>query len=128
MNVELLKALNDPILRAHADPRVRAVVLTGQRENFCAGGDVKTFAAQGEALPDYLREATAWLQIATDSLLRPKAPVVTGGHADAAGGRVCVSEFAVMLARVDGVRRATEILVLNPALTAAPICGKAPSL
>jgi fatty-acyl-CoA synthase len=39
-------------------------LLTGEGPNFCAGGDVKTFAAQGVALPDYLREATSWLQAA----------------------------------------------------------------
>ncbi len=147
MNVELLKALNDAVLAAHADRRVRVVILTGQGGNFCAGGDVKSFAAKGEALPDYLREATAWLQIATASLLRLKAPVVTGVHGYAAGGGglglVCASDFVVAtrsarffsgavrvgmapdagstvtLAQIVGVRKALEILVLNPTLTAA---------
>lgn len=147
MNSDLLKALNDAVLQAHADPRVRVVVLTGQGKNFCAGGDVKAFAAQGERLPDYLREATAWLQIATASLLRLKAPVVTGVHGFAAGGGgfglVCASDFVVAaqsarffsgavrvgmapdagstvtLAQIVGVRKALEILLLNPTLSAA---------
>ncbi len=147
MNSDLLKTLNDAVLQAHADPRVRVVVLTGQGKNFCAGGDVKAFAAQGERLPDYLREATAWLQIATASLLRLKAPVVTGVHGFAAGGGgfglVCASDFVVAaqsarffsgavrvgmapdagstvtLAQIVGVRKALEILLLNPTLSAA---------
>jgi 2-(1,2-epoxy-1,2-dihydrophenyl)acetyl-CoA isomerase len=146
MNVELLKALNDALLAAHADPRVRVVLLTGEGKNFCAGGDVKTFAAKGEALPDYLREATAWLQIATATLLRLKAPVVTGVHGFAAGGGglglVCASDFVVAtrsarffsgavrvgmapdagatvtLAQIVGVRKALEILILNPTISA----------
>ncbi|HQV20994.1 MAG TPA: enoyl-CoA hydratase/isomerase family protein, partial [Gordonia sp. (in: high G+C Gram-positive bacteria)] len=86
LDVELLRALNDAVLTCHGDPSVRVVVLTGEGKIFCAGGDVKTFASKGEQLPDYLREATAWLQIATASLLRLKAPVVTGIHGFAAGG------------------------------------------
>lgn len=151
MNVELLKALNDAILAAHGDPRARVVLLTGQGKNFCAGGDVKVFAAKGSALPDYLREATAWLQIATASLLRLRAPVVTGVHGFAAGGGglglVCASDFVVAtrsarffsgavrvgmapdagstvtLARIVGVRKALEILTLNPVLSADEAAG-----
>jgi 2-(1,2-epoxy-1,2-dihydrophenyl)acetyl-CoA isomerase len=147
MNVELLKALNDAILTAHADPRVRVALLTGEGKNFCSGGDVKTFAAKGEKLPDYLREATAWLQIATASLLRLKAPVVTGVHGYAAGGGgfglVCASDFVVAtesarffsgavrvgmapdagttvtLTQIVGVRKALDILLRNPTLSAA---------
>ena len=48
MNVELLKALHEAILRCHADPRVRVVLLTGEGRNFCAGGDIHTFESKGE--------------------------------------------------------------------------------
>ena len=48
---------------------MRVVVLTGEGPNFCAGGDVKDFASKGEGLPDYLREATAWLQIVASALI-----------------------------------------------------------
>ncbi|MGW0036975.1 enoyl-CoA hydratase/isomerase family protein [Gordonia sp. NPDC003376] len=147
MDVELLRALNDAVLACHGSPEVRVVVLTGEGKNFCAGGDVKTFAAKGEALPDYLREATAWLQIATASLLRLKVPVVAGIHGFAAGGGglglVCAADIViaaastrifsgavrvgmapdggatVTLTQLVGLRKALEILLLNPTLTAA---------
>jgi 2-(1,2-epoxy-1,2-dihydrophenyl)acetyl-CoA isomerase len=151
MDVGLLRALNDAVLACHADPRTRVVVLTGEGKNFCAGGDVKTFAAKGERLPDYLREATAWLQIATASLVRLKAPVITGIHGFAAGGGglglVCASDLvvaarsarifsgavrvgmapdggsSVTLAQVVGLRKAMELLLLNPVLTAEEAAG-----
>lgn len=146
LDAPLLRALNDAVLACHGDPRTRVVVLSGEGPNFCAGGDVKTFASKGEGLPDYLREATAWLQIATASLLRLKAPVVTGVHGFAAGGGglglVCASDLvvaarsarifsgaarvgmapdggtSVTLTQIVGARKAMELLLLNPTLTA----------
>ncbi|MEU6375784.1 enoyl-CoA hydratase-related protein [Streptomyces sp. NPDC046909] len=146
LDVELLRALNDAILTCHSDPRTRVVVLTGEGKNFCAGGDVKTFASKGTALPDYLREATAWLQIATASLLRLKTPVIVGIHGFAAGGGglglVCAADIvvaarsarifsgavrvgmapdggsSVTLAQIVGARKAMELLLFNPTLTA----------
>src|SRR4051794_33748526 len=86
MDVPFLRALYDAIMAAHGEPKVRAVLLTGNGRNFCAGGDVKTFASKGEALPDYLREATSWLQISMSALTRLSAPVVAAVHGFAAGG------------------------------------------
>ena len=37
MDVPLLQALYRAILRCHGEPRVRAVLLTGEGPNFCAG-------------------------------------------------------------------------------------------
>ncbi|WP_459979989.1 enoyl-CoA hydratase/isomerase family protein, partial [Mycobacterium avium] len=77
LNVETLKALHDAVLTCHADPTVKVVLLSGAGRNFCAGGDVHTFESKGADLPDYLREATAWLQLATAALIQLRAPVVT---------------------------------------------------
>jgi 2-(1,2-epoxy-1,2-dihydrophenyl)acetyl-CoA isomerase len=147
LDVPLLKALYDSLMRCHGDPGVRALLLSGEGPNFCAGGDVKTFASKGEALPDYLREATSWLQISASALMRLNAPVVTIVQGFAAGGGgfglVCASDIVlaaessrfllgatrvgmapdagstVTLQRIVGVRRAMEIALTNPTLTAA---------
>jgi 2-(1,2-epoxy-1,2-dihydrophenyl)acetyl-CoA isomerase len=147
LDVPLLKALYDAVMRCHGEPGVRAVLLSGEGSNFCAGGDVKTFASKGEQLPDYLREATSWLQISASALMRLQAPVVAIVQGFAAGGGgfglVCASDLviagesakfllgatrvgmapdagvSVTLQRLVGHRRAMEIALTNPTLSAA---------
>jgi 2-(1,2-epoxy-1,2-dihydrophenyl)acetyl-CoA isomerase len=147
LDVPLLMALYDALMVCHGEPRVRALLLSGEGPNFCAGGDVKTFASKGEALPDYLREATSWLQISASALMRLQAPVVTIVHGFAAGGGgvglVCASDLviaaesarfllgatrvgmapdagsSVTLGRLVGHRRAMEIALTNPTISAA---------
>ncbi len=151
LNQELLHALNDAILQIHGDGRVRAVLLTGGGKNFCAGGDVHTFLSKGEALPNYIRVATGLLQTAASALIRLNPPVVAAVQGFAAGGGgmglVCASDFviagksarfmagatrvgmvpdagvSVTLTQLVGFRRAMEILMLNPVLSADEACN-----
>lgn len=147
MDVPLLKALYEAVMECHRMPDLRVLVLSGAGKNFCAGGDVKDFAAKGEGLPDYLREATALLQNTTSALIQLPAPVIAKVHGYAAGGGglglVCAADFviaaesarfmsgavrvgmapdggvSVTLAQLVGFRRAMEIILTNPTLTAA---------
>ncbi len=147
MSVELLKALYNAIMLCHGTPGVRALLLTGEGKNFCAGGDVQAFAARGKALPDYIRPATAHLQDSVLSLARLQAPVIVAVQGYAAGGGgfglVCAADFviaadsakflagatrvamapdagvSVTLPRLVGLRKATEILLTNPVIDAA---------
>src|ERR1700722_16211862 len=95
LNVEMLKALHEAILRCHADTSARVVLLSGEGRNFCAGGDIHTFESKGSDL----REATAWLQLATAALIQLRVPVVTAVQGFAAGGGglglVCASDIVV---------------------------------
>jgi len=146
MDVELLKGLYDVVMVCHGDPRVRVVLLSGEGKNFCAGGDVKMFASKGEALPDYLRQATSYLEICILGLMRLNAPVIAMVHGYAAGGGglglVCASDLvvatesshfmsgatragmapdagvSVSLARIVGLRRAMDILLTSRVLDA----------
>ena len=147
MNVDFLRALGDTLMLCHGEPRIRVVLLSGEGKNFCAGGDVRDFASKGEALPDYLRQATAYLQMAVATMIRLDAPVIACVHGFAAGGGgfglVCAADFviaaqsakflagatrvgmapdagvSVTLPRLVGLRRATAILLTNPTIGAA---------
>jgi 2-(1,2-epoxy-1,2-dihydrophenyl)acetyl-CoA isomerase len=150
LNVELLQALHAAVLACHANPAVRVVLLTGEGRNFCAGGDVHTFESKGEHLPEYLREATAWLQLATSALIQLRVPVVAAVQGFAAGGGglglVCASDVvvaaesakffsgavrvgmapdggsSVTLTQLIGLRQALRLLLLNPTVTATEAC------
>lgn len=147
MDLALLQALHDVLMRVHGDGRVRAVLLTGEGKNFCAGGDVHTFLSKGESLPDYIRVVTSTLQAVASLLLRLNPPVVCAVQGFAAGGGgmglVCSSDFvvaadsakflagatrvamvpdagvSVTLTQLVGLRKAMEILMLNPVIGAA---------
>jgi 2-(1,2-epoxy-1,2-dihydrophenyl)acetyl-CoA isomerase len=146
MSAELLSALCDAIMICHGHPDLRVVLLSGEGKNFCAGGDVRAFASKGEKLPDYIRQATAYLQNAVTGLLRLEAPVIACVQGFAAGGGgfglVCASDLviaaesakfmagatrvamapdagvSVTLSRLVGLRRAMSILLTNPVISA----------
>jgi 2-(1,2-epoxy-1,2-dihydrophenyl)acetyl-CoA isomerase len=146
MSVPFLRALYDALMRCHSEPRLRVLVVSGAGANFCAGGDIKDFASKGEGLPDYLREATSWLQISVSALMRLNAPVIAAVHGFAAGGGgfglVCAADLvvaaesakflpgatragmapdagvSVTLPRLVGLRRAMNLVLTNPILSA----------
>lgn len=146
MNLELLNAFHDALMVCHGDSTVRTVLITGEGKNFCAGGDVRVFAEMGEALPDYVRQATAILQNIIGAMICMNAPVVVAVQGFAAGGggfglacaadiviaaesakflsgavRVAMAPDAgvsVTLPRLVGFRRAMEIVLTNPTIGA----------
>ena len=145
LNLELLQALHAVVAKLHGQSGVRTVVLTAEGPNFCAGGDVHTFLARGVELPAYVREATSYLQIVATMLIQLDAPVVSAVHGFAAGGglgllcssdiviaaesaRICAGAtrvgmgpdagVSVSLTQLVGLRRAAELLLLNPVLSA----------
>lgn len=90
---ELLYALDD----AHADDAVRAIVLTGEGDAFCAGGDFSQMVGGGpspaEALPgrgDFAELMQVMLSATKPIIARVNGPALGGGL-----GLVAASHFAV---------------------------------
>jgi 2-(1,2-epoxy-1,2-dihydrophenyl)acetyl-CoA isomerase len=145
ITLEMAGELLEVAGRCEQDPGVRAVVLTGSGKMFCAGGDLKTFAAQGEKLPAYLPKVVQAFHGALTRFARMNAPLVGAINGTAAGGGLSLAlipdiafaaesaKFTVgytkvgltldggasyYLARLVGLRRAKEMALLNPVLSA----------
>jgi 2-(1,2-epoxy-1,2-dihydrophenyl)acetyl-CoA isomerase len=85
INLEMARDLMYAVLHCDEDHRVRAVVINGAGSLFCGGGDLKTFAAQREHLPHYIKEVTTYLHAAVSRLMRMDPPVVAAVHGYALG-------------------------------------------
>ena len=145
LNLEMAKDLMDVALHCETNTAVRAVVLTGAGEAFCAGGDIKSFVTEGDQLPAYLKAVTAYLHTALSCFTRMDAPVVAAVHGSAAGAGMslaCACDLTVatqsarftaaytrigltpdgsltyILPRLIGVKRALELTLTNRTLSA----------
>jgi 2-(1,2-epoxy-1,2-dihydrophenyl)acetyl-CoA isomerase len=146
INLELARDFSDAIRRYQENPSVRALLLSGSGKLFCAGGDLKAFAAQPPSeLPGYLREVTHFLHGAISTFAHMSSPVIAAVHGSAAGAGfslACACDFVFaaesakftlaysragltpdgsatyFLPRIVGFRRALELAITNPVLTA----------
>jgi 2-(1,2-epoxy-1,2-dihydrophenyl)acetyl-CoA isomerase len=145
INLDLARELLRAAARCDEDPAVRAVVITGAGNTFCVGGDLKSFAAQGERLSRHLREVTTHLHAAVSRLARMDAPVIAAVNGTAAGAGMslaCACDLVLaaesarftmaytkvgltpdgsssyFLPRLVGLRRAMELTLTNRVLFA----------
>ena len=142
-------AMSEELLRVatHCDSssEIRAVVLTANGKMFCAGGDLHAFAAQGEAMSEYIRYTTTGLHAAIARFARMNAPyiVAVNGMAAGAGFSIAITGDLVIAAesakfteaytragvspdgsstfflpRLIGHVRAMQLILMNDVLTA----------
>ncbi|WBB61233.1 enoyl-CoA hydratase/isomerase family protein [Streptomyces sp. WMMC500] len=105
-------------VRRAATDECRAVVLTGDGERFCAGGDVRSMAEAADR-SGYVRELAAVLGDALGALRALPAPVVAGVH-----GAVAGAGLAVMLsADVVVAERSTKFVSAYAGMGLTPDCG-----
>ncbi|MSQ27505.1 MAG: enoyl-CoA hydratase [Dehalococcoidia bacterium] len=145
MDYTTAQELMQVALACDENPSVRAAVLTGAGSVFSAGGDLKSFAAQGAALPTHLKEVTTYLHAAISRLVRMRAPLIASVNGVAAGAGMALmmaADLAVagesarfvmaytrvgltpdgsstyFLPRLVGLRRALELSLTNRLLNA----------
>jgi 2-(1,2-epoxy-1,2-dihydrophenyl)acetyl-CoA isomerase len=145
MDPELVARLRDGAGEIDQRDDVRVVVLAAAGKAFCVGGDLRHFAAEGDAVQAAVHALATELHAALTSLIRLEAPVIVAVNGVAAGGGlslVLAADIAVaaasatftsaytaaglspdggatwLLPRIVGRRRATEMMLLNDRLDA----------
>ncbi|MFN8037463.1 MAG: enoyl-CoA hydratase-related protein [Acidimicrobiia bacterium] len=150
IDLTMATELLDAALALDGDASVRAVLLRGEGRMFCAGGDVRSFAAAGDGVPELLRRITTPLHAAISRLVRLDAPLIAAVQGSAAGaglGLACAADLVVaaesakfvvaytgigvtpdastsyFLPRLVGRRRAVELTLTNRVLRAPEALG-----
>lgn len=97
LNEAVLDGLRDGLLTAREDAQVRAVVITGAGQAFCAGGDIKPNAVGDPFTVDPAELDNPVIRF-FKAVIDSPAPVIArvNGHALAGGfGLVCACDFAI---------------------------------
>lgn len=145
VTAEMATELLDAVTHCETDSEVRAVILTGAGNMFCAGGDLKEFSRQGDNAGRYTKAVTHAFHAAVSRMNWMDAPVIGAINGTAAGAGFSLAlatDLAVaaesarftmaytraglspdgsstfFLAQHVGMRRAKELALLNPVLTA----------
>ncbi len=152
INLAATRDLMHAAIACDERPEIRAVLLTGSGSIFSVGGDIREFSAAGDELAPLTKEMTVYLHAAVSRFARMDAPLVAAVNGVAAGGGfglACMADLVLagssarfcpaytrsglaadtsttyFLPRMVGMRRAAELLLTNPTLSAdeAAACG-----
>ena len=143
--LEMVRLLAERLAGLSRDPLVRGVVITGEGNAFCTGGDLKWISQSGRAYGEAFHSLAAVYHQAILEIRRMPKPVVAAINGLAAGGGFSMAlacDFRVMetsallrqaytsnglsidgggsfaLPRLVGLARAMEIAVLDRPITA----------
>lgn len=149
LNLKMSEELHAAATHCASNSDIRAVILTGEGKMFCAGGDVVGFHAEGDGMSEHMRGMTTTLHAAISRFSRMDAPLIIAVNGTAAGAGMSIAltgdvvfaaesaKFTMayskigfspdgsstyFLPRLVGVRKAKELALLNPVLSAAEAC------
>lgn len=146
LDLAMAEELHDIAVRCSTDRAIRAVLLTGSGEMFCAGGDLKAFLGAEEGLPAFVTKTATVFHAAETRFahMDPPLTIAVNGTAAGAGFSLALAgDYAIAaetaryvsaytasgltpdggatyyLAKHVGLMRAKELVLTNRVLTAA---------
>jgi 2-(1,2-epoxy-1,2-dihydrophenyl)acetyl-CoA isomerase len=149
IDLQMAKELMEAAIYCSESETVRAVVITGAGTRFSVGGDLKSFAAEGEDISAHLKKVTSYLHQAISFFARMNKPfigAINGAAAGAGMSMACACDLvyasdkakfvmaynrigltpdgsgSYFLPRLVGMRRALELMYTNRQLTADEAC------
>ena len=150
LNLKMAEELHNVATHCASNTDIRAVILTAEGKMFCAGGDVIGFHGQGECMSEHMRGMTTTMHAAISRFYRMDAPLIIAVNGTAAGAGMSIAltgdivfaaesaKFTMayskigfspdgsstyFLPRLVGVRKAKELALLNPVLSAEEACA-----
>lgn len=145
IDLQTAKELMDVSIFCSESEKIRAVVITGAGNKFSVGGDLKSFANEGDEISSHLKSVTAYLHQAISYFARMNKPVIGAVNGVAAGAGMSLacacdlvyasenSKFVMaynkigltpdgsgsyFLPRLVGMKRALELMYTNRLLDA----------
>src|SRR4051794_9411004 len=97
IDLQMAKELMEAAILCSESEKIRAVVLTGAGKRFSVGGDLKSFAQEGEKIGAHLKKVTAYLHQAISYFTRMNKPFIGAINGVAAGAGmslVCACDMA----------------------------------
>lgn len=149
LDLQMAKELMDAAIVCSERDDIRVVVITGAGNKFSVGGDLKSFAKEGDEISSHLKSVTAYLHQAISFFARMNKPFIGAVNGVAAGAGMSLacacdlvyasekSKFVMaynrigltpdgsgsyFLPRLVGMRRALELMYTNRQLTAQEAC------